>query len=126
MLFMSSYIFLFQPDKPVFVTEFWIGWFDHWGERHHVVDDKPIASALAKILDEGGSFIFYMWHGKVFYYENDLTYNCPHAFFLTLNIGQKTSCPCFVPAFQTSFYENYGCKPLFTHVNKTGDSIAIN
>ena len=25
-----------QPDGPLMVMEFWTGWFDHWGEKHHV------------------------------------------------------------------------------------------
>lgn len=25
-----------QPGMPLMVMEFWSGWFDHWGEKHHV------------------------------------------------------------------------------------------
>jgi hypothetical protein len=25
-----------QPGKPLMVMEFWSGWFDHWGEKHHI------------------------------------------------------------------------------------------
>ena len=25
-----------QPDMPLMVMEFWTGWFDHWGEKHHI------------------------------------------------------------------------------------------
>lgn len=52
-----------QPDKPVFVTELWDGWFDHWGEKHHTVDTDHTISALEDIIHEGGSFNLYMWHG---------------------------------------------------------------
>ena len=24
-----------QPNRPVFVTEYWPGWFDHWFEQVH-------------------------------------------------------------------------------------------
>ena len=24
-----------RPGQPLFVMEFWTGWFDHWGEIHH-------------------------------------------------------------------------------------------
>ena len=61
----------FQPDKPVFVTEFWDGWFDHWGEKHHKVDVDEIINTLKYIIHQGGSFNFYMWHGGLFY----LTFN---------------------------------------------------
>ena len=25
----------FQPHQPVFIAEYWIGWFDWWGDKHH-------------------------------------------------------------------------------------------
>src|SRR5690606_10607946 len=25
-----------QPDGPLMCTEFWNGWYDHWGDRHHL------------------------------------------------------------------------------------------
>lgn len=28
-----------QPGMPLMVMEFWTGWFDHWAEKHHVVDN---------------------------------------------------------------------------------------
>ena len=56
---------------PVFVTEFWSGWFDHWGEKHHTVKIERIEKALRKILASGASFNFYMFHGNFlsFYFE---------------------------------------------------------
>jgi len=29
-----------QPKMPLMVMEFWTGWFDHWGEKHHVVSNE--------------------------------------------------------------------------------------
>lgn len=26
-----------QPNKPIFVTEYWPGWFDHWFAPFHVI-----------------------------------------------------------------------------------------
>lgn len=52
-----------QPDGPDMCMEFWNGWFDHWGEPHHVRDPADAASALTEILDGGGSVNFYMAHG---------------------------------------------------------------
>ena len=28
--------------KPLMVAEFWSGWFDHWGERHHTMTTEKI------------------------------------------------------------------------------------
>lgn len=50
----------FQPDKPLFCTEFWDGWFDHWGERHHTSDPARTAADVEKILKAGASINFYM------------------------------------------------------------------
>ena len=52
-----------QPDKPMMVTEFWAGWFDHWGEKHHTTTVKDYESNLRKILDSGASVNLYMFTG---------------------------------------------------------------
>ena len=58
----------YQPEGPQMVTEFWSGWFDHWGERHHVAAGSLPTSLLTlktfkNILTSGASFNFYMFHG---------------------------------------------------------------
>lgn len=45
------------------VAEFWNGWFDHWGERHHIRDAESVASVLGGIVADGGSVSIYMAHG---------------------------------------------------------------
>ena len=57
-----------QPEGPQMVTEFWSGWFDHWGERHHIAaggipTSKPSLRTFRDILTSGSSFNFYMFHG---------------------------------------------------------------
>ena len=53
-----------QPNRPLMVMEFWAGWFDHWGEVHHVVDTKPIINTTRQILgDFNASMNFYMFVG---------------------------------------------------------------
>lgn len=57
-----------QPAGPLMVTEFWSGWFDHWGERHHIAAGGIPTSLLSlrtfrEILASGSSFNFYMFHG---------------------------------------------------------------
>ena len=58
----------YQPVGPLMVTEFWSGWFDHWGERHHIAMAGLPTSLLSqwtlnKILAAGASVNFYMFHG---------------------------------------------------------------
>ncbi|MFI9822136.1 glycoside hydrolase family 35 protein [Streptomyces sp. NPDC052013] len=52
-----------RPGDPFFVAEFWNGWFDHWGEKHHVRSPASAAESMGRILDEGGSVSLYMAHG---------------------------------------------------------------
>lgn len=67
---------MWQPTGPLFVTEFWYavvqnasdsapraGWFDHWGEHHHVVPSDQVAETLSAILSYNASVNFYMYHG---------------------------------------------------------------
>lgn len=44
-------------------TEFWNGWFDHWGERHHTRSAYDAVQVLEDILSEGASVNLYMFHG---------------------------------------------------------------
>lgn len=53
----------FTENKPKMCTEFWIGWFDAWGdEKHHVVDGHTNSKDLDEILSQG-SVNIYMFHG---------------------------------------------------------------
>jgi len=53
----------YQPDGPLMCTEFWNGWFDHWGERHHTRAAFDAAQTLEDILSAGASLSLYMFHG---------------------------------------------------------------
>lgn len=53
----------FRPGQPAMVMEWWNGWFDHWGEPHHVRDAHEAASVLAELLGRGASVNLYMAHG---------------------------------------------------------------
>ena len=49
--------------KPLMVMEFWIGWFDAWGDdKHHTTEVADAVFELECILKEG-SVNFYMFHG---------------------------------------------------------------
>ena len=53
----------FQPGKPLFVTEYWPGWFDYWGHPHQT---RPLATQLEDIdyiLNRGDGINLYMFHG---------------------------------------------------------------
>ena len=43
--------------------EYWNGWFDHWGEKHHTRDASDAASVFEEMLKEHASVNFYMFHG---------------------------------------------------------------
>lgn len=51
------------PEDPAVVMEFWVGWFDTWGEEHHTRDPQEVARELESILKEGASVNIYMFHG---------------------------------------------------------------
>ena len=58
----------YLPEGPLMVTEFWSGWFDHWGNAHAMSADSPAgvqrsAHTLDEILAGGASVNFYMFHG---------------------------------------------------------------
>jgi beta-galactosidase len=53
----------YQNDGPLMCTEFWHGWFDHWGEPHHSRDAAEAADVLDRLLRAGASVNIYMGHG---------------------------------------------------------------
>lgn len=52
-----------QSEGPLMCGEFWNGWFDHWGEEHHVRSADDTAKELDLMLSLGGNVNFYMFHG---------------------------------------------------------------
>jgi beta-galactosidase len=52
-----------RQNVPRMVGEFWDGWFDHWGERHHVTPPEASARKLDWMLAQGISANLYMVHG---------------------------------------------------------------
>ncbi|HEX4785943.1 MAG TPA: beta-galactosidase [Candidatus Sulfotelmatobacter sp.] len=53
----------FRPGRPMMSGEYWDGWFDHWGEKHHGTDAAQQAQELDWILGQGYSINLYMFHG---------------------------------------------------------------
>ncbi len=52
-----------RQGEPFMCAELWNGWFDHWGNPHHVRTPEGAAGVVADILAEGGSLSLYMAHG---------------------------------------------------------------
>ncbi|XP_072550990.1 beta-galactosidase-1-like protein 2 isoform X1 [Salminus brasiliensis] len=52
-----------QPQKPLLVMEYWCGWFDVWGEPHHVFCAQDMIAVLKELLEHGVSINLYMFHG---------------------------------------------------------------
>ena len=52
-----------QPGGPYMVGEYWVGWFDHWGGPHYVIDAGKVANELDGMLKQGYSVSLYMFHG---------------------------------------------------------------
>lgn len=48
---------------PLICGELWGGWFDHWGEKHHVRSVDSMMGTVTELLDLGGSVSLYMAHG---------------------------------------------------------------
>ncbi|HEY1501978.1 MAG TPA: beta-galactosidase family protein [Acidobacteriaceae bacterium] len=52
-----------RPSGPFFNSEYWDGWFDHWGAPHaHTNTDQQVAD-LDWTLRQGYSISLYMFHG---------------------------------------------------------------
>ncbi|GAA4489154.1 glycoside hydrolase family 35 protein [Microbacterium panaciterrae] len=57
------------PDQPLLCAELWGGWFDHWGEQHHVRSAASMIGTVEELLSprdpqqSGGSVSLYMAHG---------------------------------------------------------------
>uniref|UniRef100_A0A671W7F7 Beta-galactosidase n=1 Tax=Sparus aurata TaxID=8175 RepID=A0A671W7F7_SPAAU len=52
-----------QPNSPTMVMDYWTGWYDVWGELHHVLPQEDMVSTVREILRRGMSVNLYMFHG---------------------------------------------------------------
>ncbi|MEA1264905.1 beta-galactosidase [Microbacterium sp. STF-2] len=52
-----------REGDALMCSELWGGWFDHWGERHHVRSAASTGGTVAELLAAGGSVSLYMAHG---------------------------------------------------------------
>lgn len=52
-----------RPGQPLFVAEYWPGWFDLWGEPHQTRPITPQMADLNTVLSRGASLNLYMFEG---------------------------------------------------------------
>jgi beta-galactosidase len=52
-----------RPDGPFFNSEYWAGWFDHWGGKHAHTGVEDESANLDLMLRQGYSVSMYMFHG---------------------------------------------------------------
>ncbi|GHT48593.1 beta-galactosidase [Bacteroidia bacterium] len=52
-----------RPETPLMCSEFWSGWFDHWGAQHETRSAAELVAGLEEMLDKHISFSLYMTHG---------------------------------------------------------------
>lgn len=52
-----------RPNDPLMCSEFWSGWFDHWGRRHQTRSATVMVEGMREMLDKNISFSLYMTHG---------------------------------------------------------------
>lgn len=53
----------YQKNMPYMCGEFWCGWFDHWGDRHHTRKASEVVPEIESFLKMDASFNMYMFHG---------------------------------------------------------------
>uniref|UniRef100_I3MF98 Beta-galactosidase n=1 Tax=Ictidomys tridecemlineatus TaxID=43179 RepID=I3MF98_ICTTR len=52
-----------QRNKPILVMEYWTGWFDSWGRKHHVKSADEVEQTVSELINREISFNAYMFHG---------------------------------------------------------------
>ena len=57
----------FRPDGPLWVGEYWAGWFDHWGHNHATTNGEKQVAEYESLLRQGYSINLYLlWGGTSF------------------------------------------------------------
>ncbi|XP_043770740.1 beta-galactosidase-1-like protein 3 isoform X2 [Cervus elaphus] len=58
-----KHLYKLQSHKPIVIMEFWVGWFDTWGNDHKVVGVNEVEKSVSEFIRFGISFNVYMFHG---------------------------------------------------------------
>lgn len=65
----------YKTDGPLMCMEFWVGWFDHWGNGGHITGDlEQSAADLDKLLELGHLNIYMFEGGTNFGFMNGSNY----------------------------------------------------
>ena len=66
----------FRPAGPLWVGEYWVGWFDHWGHNHAATDTDKQVAEYESLLKQGYSVNLYLlWGGTSFGWMNGANSN---------------------------------------------------
>ena len=66
----------FRPNGPLWVGEYWAGWFDHWGRDHAATNTDKQVAEYESLLKQGYSINLYMlWGGTSFGWMNGANSN---------------------------------------------------
>ena len=52
-----------RPNTPLMCSEYWSGWFDHWGRKHETRPPGAMIDGIRDMLENNISFSLYMTHG---------------------------------------------------------------
>ncbi|WP_437918649.1 beta-galactosidase [Sphingobacterium sp. LRF_L2] len=52
-----------RPNIPLMCSEFWSGWFDHWGAKHETRSAAELIKGMGEMMEKNISFSLYMAHG---------------------------------------------------------------
>ena len=52
-----------RPTTPLMCSEYWSGWFDHWGRPHETRTTESLVGGLRDMMERKISFSLYMAHG---------------------------------------------------------------
>nr|WP_303298731.1 beta-galactosidase [Phocaeicola coprophilus] len=52
-----------RPETPLMCSEYWSGWFDHWGRKHETRPADVMVKGIKDMMDRNISFSLYMTHG---------------------------------------------------------------
>ncbi len=75
-----------RSEGPLMCGEFYPGWFDSWGTKHHMGSTSGVIKDIKYMLDHKASFSIYMAHGGT-----------------TFGLWSGANCPPYLP--QTSSYD---------------------
>ncbi|XP_023372544.1 beta-galactosidase-1-like protein 3 [Otolemur garnettii] len=79
-----SQLYEVQRGKPLLIMEFWVGWFDRWGESHHITNADNLEYNVSKLIKHEISFNLYMFHGGTnFGFMNGASYMGRHVSVVT-------------------------------------------